>query len=437
MADSTYRMVELQDMGDSAENSSQQPPPPYASSASSVRSDGFEKTRKTRTWKASLTREGLLNNAKEVTTNAGPLIRAATIKAVPKVKSGIRTRAFRRHAGGILVLFIFGFLPLTVYFNVVSHPFVAKPVSCGDVEEKAPGIAGLFTIDRVSGNFPFWLAKLLDTIWDLFVARGMQFLAGWISYTVFSGALLRAIEASPIPYRTFIGISMNGASIATVVSMLADLGRYSRQRTIWLFAYGALAMTYVLAMPTLFSTMTGYVSAASPYIKVPDTSLFVPADAFQRGVTFYGLAGVDDGTCVISSALELAGTRNYTQSSSCKHTLQMRTTLRILTRRPGNSTCATIYPNGTTDNLLTGKRTYGTYSVYDTAYLNPELLDTDICNLPSSIAASAPPPANPPPPPGPRFRNETYPVRIYDDPNSKYTSNYHLENFNCTFFFLS
>lgn len=306
MSNAAYRTVKLHDVGDSAETSTRQPPP----------------------------------NLTRTTTNIVPLIRAAIINAIPKVNAGVRTRTFRQHAGAILTLFIFGLLPLTVYFRVVNTPFVAQPVSCGSIKEEAPGITGLFTIDRVPGNFPFWLAKLLDTIWDLFVARGLQFLAWCISYTIFSSALLRTIKASPIPYRTFIGISMNGASLLTIVSLLADLGRYSRKRTVWLFAYGALALTYVLAIPTLFSTMTGYVSVASPYIKLPVNSLFIPADAFEYGITFYYLPGVANASCVTTASLQVANQRIFSEAYDCK--LRASRTWRVFIptdSRLGNSTC--------------------------------------------------------------------------------------------------
>lgn len=320
MSDATYSRVELSDLGDGTQAS--QPPEQVAGSASSSRSVDLEKRQNSRYWRESLTRETLLERAmaaREAASKAVPVLRTATMNAVPMVKTGIRTRAFRLHASAFLVFFIFGLLPLIIYFRILPDPFVAHPVECESVnsngtgvgiEEESPGIEGLFTIDRVGGGFPFWLAKLLDTIWDLFVARGMQFLAGWISYIVFSNALLRAIEASPIPYRTFTGIALNGASAWTVISMLADLRRYSRKRSMWLFAYGALALSYVLAMPTLLSAMTGYISASSAYTKVPGSEQFVPTSFLKREWIFYDLPGIKNNSCVpvdeVSSISDLA-----------------------------------------------------------------------------------------------------------------------------------
>ncbi|GME39415.1 uncharacterized protein LTHEOB_12960 [Neofusicoccum parvum] len=336
MSDATYSKIELRDL-DSAAAGELEPPQQAvrAASASPVSSlSSFEKPSRIRSWQNDLRRESLVKNARnakdatarnvrDATANAVPLIRAATLKTVPLVKAGIRTRSFRRHAVAFFTLFIFGLLPLIVYFKVLQHPFVASPVTCGKdntVKEQAPGAAGLFTIDRVAGKYPFWLAKFLDTLWDLFVARGMQFLAGCVSYIVFSNALLRAIEESPIPYRTFIGVTLNGPSAWTVVCMLLDLGRYSRKRSVWLFAYGALALSYVLAMPTLLSTMTGYISSSSPFTKVPGTEQFVPADSFKSGYTFFGLPDVPDDTCVLYNVVQPAMSRDYSRSKYCNTT---------------------------------------------------------------------------------------------------------------------
>lgn len=297
MSDSTYSRVELHDMANSAEALTH-----TTSSASSWKSSDLDKPG----WKAGyLTQDD----------------RAQSARSLKRLKSDGGARTLRRHAFALLTFVVFGILPLAVYFSILDTPFAAKPVTCGGVqveEDGTPGIEGLFTVDRTAGSFPFWLAKLLDTVWDLFVARGMQLLAAGTSYVVFCNAMLRTLEASPVPYRTFTGLALNGASLGTVVSLLRDLRRHDRARTVWLFAYGAVALTYVLAMPTLFSTMTGYVSVSSPFTMVPGTSQFVPTDSFKYGYSFTGLPEIEDGTCVIAHLVYSADRRDTSQSNICK-----------------------------------------------------------------------------------------------------------------------
>ncbi|KKY20175.1 hypothetical protein UCDDS831_g04976 [Diplodia seriata] len=257
-----------------------------------------------------------------------------TTAGSPAVGGGRR----REVAGAVSLLFVFGILPLAVYFGVVRHPFTPKQVVCGsrkvsmleyqDFGSKASGAQSLFTIDRVSSQaFPFWLAKLIDTIWDLFVARGVQVVASALSYVVLSNALLGTIRLSPVPYRTFSAISINGPSIATVVALLRDLGRHSRRRAVFLFAYSALAIVYVLAMPTLLSTLAGYISTASAYVQVPDTNQYVPNSAFVPGFYYDGLPGVENGTCISYKDAAATNNRASTQLNTC------------------NSTCWTTDPN--------------------------------------------------------------------------------------------
>ncbi|KAK7532815.1 uncharacterized protein J3D65DRAFT_532498, partial [Phyllosticta citribraziliensis] len=166
-------------------------------------------------------------------------------------------------------------------------------------DDSITGIQGLFMIDRTTGAFEFWVVKLIDILWDLFVGRGLQWLAGWISYVVFSSALLRAIEASPIPYRTFIRLSLGTPSIASIWSLLADLSRYSRKRSTLLFVYVALASAYVLAMPTLFGAMTGYINKSTSFTNLPDSGgQFVHTDSLSLGFLAEGLDGFSNKTCV-------------------------------------------------------------------------------------------------------------------------------------------
>ncbi|KAK0645085.1 hypothetical protein DIS24_g8255 [Lasiodiplodia hormozganensis] len=319
MSDSTYSRV---DMGNSE--------------VTRTTSSDLDKPRNwhPRGWKADyLTQDNLAQSARS-------LKRATTAAVVSPLTSDEGVRKLRRHAFALLTVAVFGILPLAVYFSILDTPFAAKPVTCGGVqveEDGTSGIESLFTVDRTAGSFPFWLAKLLDTVWDLFVARGMQFLAAIISYVVFCNAMLRALEASPVPYRTFTGLALNGASLGTVVSLLRDLRRHDRARTVWLFAYGAVALTYVLAMPTLFSTMTGYVSVSSPFTMVPGTSQFVPTDSFKYGYSFTGLPEIEDGTCLSTDSVYPTNRRDMSQRNIC------------------NNTCVTHFWNGTHKDLATGE----------------------------------------------------------------------------------
>ncbi|KAK8227068.1 hypothetical protein HDK90DRAFT_47138 [Phyllosticta capitalensis] len=214
-----------------------------------------------------------------------------------------RTRA--KHVTALALLLFFGILPLLPFFLIVYHPFTLKPATCQDwdlygihVYYSSPGVQGLFTIDRTYGSFPFWFVKLIDVIWDLFVGRGFQWLAGWVSYIVFSSVLLRTIEESQIPFRTFLKLSTETPSLTSVWFLLKDMPRFSRIRLILQFSYIALASSYVLAMPTLLSAITGYMSKSTSFTKLPGSDSLVRSSDFRQGMMVIGnLSGVAPGTC--------------------------------------------------------------------------------------------------------------------------------------------
>lgn len=214
-----------------------------------------------------------------------------------------RTRA--KHLTALALLLSFGILPLVPFFITVYNPFSLNCATCngkGVLEFKdcyySPGIQGLFTIDRTCGSFPFWFVKLIDAIWDLFVGRGFQWLASWVSYNVFSSVLLRAMEESQIPFRTFLKLSTETPSLTSVWFLLKDMSRFSRIRLILRFSYIALASSYVIAMPTLLSTITGYISKSTSFTKLPKSGSLVYTSDIYEGITVTGnLSGIAIGTC--------------------------------------------------------------------------------------------------------------------------------------------
>ncbi|KAF2147053.1 uncharacterized protein K452DRAFT_303955 [Aplosporella prunicola CBS 121167] len=257
---------------------------------------------------------------RESYTESKPFVRQATYH----VKSTVTQRWFIRHIVGLLTLLLFGLLPCILYFRILENPFSVQEATCDGYRPKSDndnGIQGLFTIDRVSGAFPFWLAKLLDTIWDLAVGRGFQFVSSCVAYVVFTSAVLRTIEVSPIPYRTFISLSQDGPTVSSIVSLLADITRYARTRTTLLFVWVTLSTLYVVAMPTLFSTMTGYISTSRAFTQIPSSTgsglQYIPRDDFFLGLVIHDLPGIANNTCFPTEEVDTPVHQMFEQSSQC------------------------------------------------------------------------------------------------------------------------
>ncbi|KAK8237069.1 hypothetical protein HDK77DRAFT_379466 [Phyllosticta capitalensis] len=219
-----------------------------------------------------------------------------------------RTRA--KHLTALAIFLSFGIGPLIPWFTIIGDPFLLRPASCDTYSSwsgvlgaeknwQSPGVQGLFTIDRTFGSFPFWLVKLIDVVWDLFVGRGLQWLAGWVSYIVFSSVLLRTIEESQIPFRTFLKLSTEAPSLTSIWFLLKDMPRFSRTRLILRFSYIVLASSYVLAMPTLLSAVTGYMSISTSFTKLPGSDALVHSSDLSEGMSVIGgLPGWPNGTCI-------------------------------------------------------------------------------------------------------------------------------------------
>lgn len=194
----------------------------------------------------------------------------------------------------------------TDFNNGGTSPFSSKYISCGESwgevqNATVSGIEGLFTLDFVFGSMTFAQAKVLDVAWDLIIGKGVQLFAWFISYMVFTNALLRAIERHPSPYRTFLNISLNGPSLTSMLALIKDLARYRSRRTVALFLFLVLCIFYVLALPVILGAMTGYVSTSIPYVTLADAGQqIVSAHDFKDGFIVYDgeKIGIQNGSCI-------------------------------------------------------------------------------------------------------------------------------------------
>lgn len=278
---------------------------------------------------------------REVLEPPGPP-QETTIQAFKFLLRDTSYRSTRRILLACVLLVVFVIAPTGFWFRRIETPFQPIPTTCGsssgyhyfsDGHEMSNDIYGIlstpknsttssgfqsmFTIDRTFGVHPFWKAKLIDTMWDLFVARGMQFIAGWVSYRALSSTMLHALETSPVPYDTFIGIGLNGPSIVGAYSVLKGLGRFRKRRFALLFADASLSMTYVIALPTLLTASSGYISTSAAYAEAPNTGgqLIRIWDFTESLVVFQ-----DPSYCLPwNEEFEDLVTKASMQMSCCKH----------------------------------------------------------------------------------------------------------------------
>lgn len=240
-----------------------------------------------RDWKQSLQR-----NVQVSLRTIPPFWQQTALPAIktawPKIKS---IHVTKRHIFAFSLIWVCAIIPFIIlgyvpgrasFFNDV---FTSKTLPCGEtayqpVNNTVSGIEGLFVLDATYGGFPFSTVKIIDITWDVMVGRGAQLLAWWISYKVFSDAILRVIERHPTSYRVFFEICLHGPSFPALWTMLKDLFRTRSKRTWSLYFYMVWSIIYVITLPIMLSAMTGYTNTSIAWIDADDSNEIMPASRF-------------------------------------------------------------------------------------------------------------------------------------------------------------
>lgn len=165
--------------------------------------------------------------------------------------------------------------------------FAPKTMGCGNYIDNNPanatvtGIDGVFTLDQTFGRLSFSAVKAIDVAWDILVGHGVQMLAWWVTYIVFSDALLRVIERHPASFRIFQRIALEGPSLLSLWTLCKELLSVKSKRTKTLFAYMFLSTSYVLCIPMFLGAMTGYDSTSIAWMDLDDSNNIVPTSAVK------------------------------------------------------------------------------------------------------------------------------------------------------------
>lgn len=67
----------------------------------------------------------------------------------------------------------------------------------------------ILDIHSAFGNYSYSTARLIDLLWDVIVSRCGQALLGWVSYKVYTAALMRIMETHPISYDLYISLTLS------------------------------------------------------------------------------------------------------------------------------------------------------------------------------------------------------------------------------------
>ena len=202
--------------------------------------------------------------------------------SVDNWRKSLQIRPIMRHFLSVLILIVFGLLPLPLFGLGPGQVFplmvdaARNHENLGDQCEASlnrTALQDMLSIDVTTGGMSFGLAKLVDIVWDFGVSRLVQLAMWLICYRVFTNALLRSIERSPTSYRVFIGTTLETGSVTAVFSILRELPRMLNRHNKAVFICIAICSLYVLLVPALMGAMTGYISITSFWLQLPDGSV--------------------------------------------------------------------------------------------------------------------------------------------------------------------
>ncbi|KAF2823952.1 hypothetical protein CC86DRAFT_372107 [Ophiobolus disseminans] len=210
-----------------------------------------------------------------------------------------------RQVLAFLLVLVFGVAPMAFlgYYTPIgqsspgNRPFYGvfqdKVLSCGDSfgtpeNSTISGIEKFFVLDKTFGRFSFAEVKSLDVAWDILVGRGVQMIAWWVGYVVFSDALLRAIERHPTSFQIFQRIALEGPSLLSLWTLVKELWCSRSKRTKALFFYMWMATFYIMCIPMFLGAMTGYDSTSIAWVSLDDDNNIVTAESIERSGVVMG-----------------------------------------------------------------------------------------------------------------------------------------------------
>ncbi|KAL9576328.1 MAG: hypothetical protein Q9212_007194 [Teloschistes hypoglaucus] len=174
----------------------------------------------------------------------------------------------------ILIKCIPGMLPRVNWEGLQLHG-----ISCDLVDTKNTSrMQSAFIINlRGAAQLSFAEAKFIDLIFDLILGQGGRLLLGALSYIIFMDALLRFMEITPVSFKLYTSFVFAPTSLISTwrsaKAIFTTKGWRAKMYLIWC----ALAMTYVLAFPTLIESATGYVQPSTAGFNINNN--FITADS--------------------------------------------------------------------------------------------------------------------------------------------------------------
>ncbi|KAK5133571.1 hypothetical protein LTR08_007610 [Meristemomyces frigidus] len=158
---------------------------------------------------------------------------------------------------------------------------------------------------RSCTGYSFDQVKIIDLAWDVVLGRGGQALLAWSAYRLFRQVIAVLMERGEVGYDVFAFVAFNSGTLSSLVALLRHAVGWGAlpqsRRALGAYAAMAAVTVYIIAMPTLFSAMTGYTSYYAPWV------LLDQADSSNASVTSANTNSMIDCGASLSPAWGLMG----------------------------------------------------------------------------------------------------------------------------------
>ncbi|KAH0846762.1 hypothetical protein AYO21_07871 [Fonsecaea monophora] len=118
--------------------------------------------------------------------------------------------------------------------------------------------SGRFAINLAWGSFTYTSVKILDAGLNLILGRGSQVFLSWLSYHLFSMAILRILQKERVPLQLYTAMAFDTTSIKGAWYQLRAVTKVDTVRARVTLIWLAVSVAYLIALPTLLDLTTGY-----------------------------------------------------------------------------------------------------------------------------------------------------------------------------------
>lgn len=151
--------------------------------------------------------------------------------------------------------------------------FVVAAAS-GNFQDCGAGDYSLFAVDSTFGSYSMGQAKLIDVTFNVVAGRGVQGILVYVSYCTTTNMLMRLMETTPVHFNLFSTLAFNPSGISTIWPVLKAFVTLPGWRPKFIMMWILFSSAFLLTLPTLMDTMSGYVQKQDSYYTFADKSKF-------------------------------------------------------------------------------------------------------------------------------------------------------------------